>query len=225
MMNSTTQTPDELREAFYELAMATAVPDAETLDALIRLYPQHADALTAFAIDLTVDALAHGNDAFVPEEGEAVNPTVARAMSAYHNRLYELQQKKGSPAPEQKSITAPLDRAAIVAIGNPFVNLDRSTIRALAQRLGANPTFVSKLRDRMIDIRTIPRRFLDLAAQALMTPPDQLMAHLSAQSVVQAAGQHFKADQKPILGRKQSYEEAVRSSGLTEEQQRYLLSL
>lgn len=60
-MNPTTRTPDELREAFYELAMARPAPDAETLDALIRRYPQHADALTAFAIDLTVDALAHGD--------------------------------------------------------------------------------------------------------------------------------------------------------------------
>lgn len=225
MMNPNTHTPDELREAFYELAMADPAPDAETLDALIRLYPQHADALTAFAIDLTVDALAHGDDAFVPEESETVNPAVARAMSAYHNRMYELQQKKGAPAPEQKSAASPLDRAASVAVENPFIRLDRSAIRDLAQSIGVNPTFVSKLRDRMIDIGTIPQRFLEMAAEALKVPLDRLAAHLSAQSVVQAAGQHFKADQKPVLGLKQSYGEAVRSSGLTEEQQRHLLSL
>ncbi len=225
MMNPTTRRPDELREAFYELAMAGPAPDAETLDALIRIYPQHADALTAFAIELTVDALAHGDDAMVSEESETVNPAVARAMSAYHNRLYELQQNKGAPAPEQKSATAPLGRAASVAAENPFIELDRSAIRSLAHNIGANPTFVSKLRDRMIDIGTIPSRFLEQTAQALKIPLDRLTAHLSAQSVVQVAGQHFKADQKPVLGLKQSYEEAVRSSGLTEEQQRHLLSL
>lgn len=225
MMTPTTRTPDELREAFYELAMARPAPDTEALEAMIRLYPQHADALTAFAIDLTVDALAHSDDTFVPEESEAVNPAVARAMSAYHNRLYELQQKKGTPAPEQKGASEPLNRAASVAVENPFIDLDRSAIRALAQSIGVNPTFVSKLRDRMIDIGTIPGRFLEKAAEALKVPLDRLAAHLSAQSVVQTAGQHFKADQKPVLGLKQSYEEAVRSSGLSAEQQRHLLSL
>lgn len=136
MMNPTTRTPNELREAFYDLAMADPAPDAETLDALIRIYPQHADALTAFAIELTVDALAHGDDAMVSEKGEAVDPAVARAMSAYHNRLYELQEKKGAPAPEQKSAATLLESAASAAAENPFIGLDRSAIRTLAQNIG-----------------------------------------------------------------------------------------
>ena len=56
---------------FVEIALGSA---AETLDALIRIYPQHAEALTTFAIDLTVDALAQGDGSFAPEESEAVSP-------------------------------------------------------------------------------------------------------------------------------------------------------
>jgi hypothetical protein len=40
-----------------------------------------------------------------------------------------------------------------------------------------------------------------------------------------AAHAHYKAEQKPETRRKQSFEEAVRSSGLTPEQQAFLLSL
>jgi hypothetical protein len=215
-MNPTNRAPDDLREAFYELSMAQPMPDAETLDALIRIYPQHAEALTTFAIDLTVDALAQGDESFAQEESEAVSPAVARAMSAYHNRIYELQQKGASVS---------VDRAAIVTVENPFLGLDRTAIRNLAQSMGANPTFVSKLRDRMIEIGTIPRTLQELVAKELKVSLQLLSAHLSAQSVVQAQGQHYKADQKPILGMKQSFEDAVRSSGLTDEQQSHLLSL
>lgn len=214
-MNPTNRTPDDLREAFYELSMAQPMPDAETLDALIRIYPRHAEALTAFAIDLTVGALAHGDESFAPEEDEAVSPAVARAMSAYHNRMFELQ----------KGAASSVDQAAIVTVENPFLDLDRTAIRNLSQSIGANPTFVSKLRDRMIEIGTIPRKLQELVANELKVSLQLLAAHLSAQAVVQAQGQHYKADQKPVLGMKQSFQDAVRSSGLTNEQQRHLLSL
>lgn len=214
-MNPTNRTPDDLREAFYELSMAQPIPDAETLDALIRIYPRHAEALTAFAIDLTVDALAHSDETFAPEEDEAVSPAVARAMSAYHNRMFELQQKS----------TASSAQAASATVENPFLGLDRTAIRNLSQSIGANPTFVSKLRDRIIEIGTIPRKLQELVASELKVSLQLLSAHLSAHTVVQAQGQHYKADQKPVLGMKQSFQDAVRSSGLTDEQQRHLLSL
>ena len=223
-MSPTNDSPDELQDAFYELAMAQPMPDAETLDALIRLYPEHADALTAFAIDLTVDALAHGDETFVADQSEAVSPAVVRAMSAYHNRMYELQQTSSS-APKSKSVPDPVDGATAVTVDNPFISLDRAGIRNLAECIGANPTFVSKLRDRMIDIAKIPRKLQELVAQKLKISLQLLTAHLSAQSAVQAPGQHYKSVQKPVLGLKQSYVDAVRSSGLTEEQQRRLLSL
>ena len=224
MMSPTNDSPDELRDAFYELAMAQPMPDAETLDELIRLYPEHADALTAFAIDLTVDALTHGDETFVTDESEAVSPTVARAMSAYQNRMYELQQTSIS-APKSKSVRDPVDRANAVTVDNLFIGLDRGSIRNLAECIGANPTFVSKLRDRMINIATIPLKLQELVAQELKIPFQFLTAHLSAESAVQAPGQHYKSVQKPVLCLKQSYEDAVRSSGLTEEQQWRLLSL
>jgi hypothetical protein len=217
MIHPTTRTPDDLREAFYELSVAQPIPDAETLDAFIKLYPQHAEALTTFAIELTIDALVHCEDvSFEADENDIVSPAVARAMSAYHNRMYELQRKKSDKV---------AGRTATEIVENPFLNLDKVAIRGLAQGIGVNPTFISKLRDRMIEVSTISRSFQEIVARELKVPLQLLAVHLSAQSVVQAPGQHYKADQKPVLGMKQSFEAAVRSSGLTDEQQRNLLSL
>lgn len=218
MMQPLSRQSGSLHDAFYELSLAQPMPDPETLDALIRVYPEHAEALTAFAIDLTVDALANGEaDAFAVEEIDSVSPAVASAMSAYHNRMYELQKGK-------KTVPA-IDQAASEAIENPFLKLDRAGIRALAASINANPTFVSKLRDRIIDAGTFTSGFLQMIAEKLGESVELVTAHLSAPDVVRPAGQFYKADQKPVLGTKQSFSEAVRTSGLTEEQQRHLLSL
>jgi len=50
-------------------------------------------------------------------------------------------------------------------------------------------------------------------------------AHLSSTQPVAPAGQHFKADDKPVLGRQQSFKEAVETSEMSEQQRQRLLSL
>ena len=51
-----------------------------------------------------------------------------------------------------------------------------------------------------------------------------LVAHFAAPAHIQR-GTHFKAETQPEAGEKQTFEEAVRSCGLTPEQQSYLLNL
>jgi hypothetical protein len=55
-------------------------------------------------------------------------------------------------------------------------------------------------------------------------PMNLLIAHFKGPPVL-ARGQHFKSDEKPALSGRESFEEAVRNSGLTPEQQSYLLGL
>jgi hypothetical protein len=147
-MNQTmTNTP--LRDAIYALALAKPVPDAELLDEFARRYPQYADALTDFAIELAIDALQHGDDDLdIPADPDAISAVVSRVMSRFQNRLFEISQKRAaaeSPA-----------RAATASIQNPFSALDRAGFRALASQLDINAAFLSKLRDRNIDPGTIP---------------------------------------------------------------------
>ena len=97
-------------------------------------------------------------------------------------------------------------------------------MRSLGQRLNANTVFVLKLRDRLIEADTIPESFRERLAEELKAPFDIVAAHFSGRAEV-ALHVHYKANQKPEAGKKQPFEEAVRNSGLSVEQQLYLLSL
>jgi hypothetical protein len=211
-----TNTP--LRDAMYAMSLAKSVPDAELLDEFVRRYPEHAEALTDFAIELAIDALTHGDDdeeTEVPTDLEAISSAVSRVMSQFQNRLFEVSQERTA---------APSARVATTSIANPFASLDRERFRALASSIDANAVMLSKLRDRLIDPATIPRGFCDHLADEMDEPVDALIAHLYAPPEVSSARQLYKAVGKPTLTARQSFEEAVAGSGLSDEQQRRLLS-
>lgn len=216
------QTPDAspraLREAFYVLSTTQDVPDARLLDDVVSRYPQFGEELTDFAIAIAVDALRGDR---VVEAAEAavdpntVSPAVSRAMSHFQNRLHAVT----TGATEAESA-----RANVADAPNPFMGLSRDEFRAFALRLNANTVFVGKLRDRQIDPATMTIGFMTRVAEELKAPPDVLIAHFSARQVA-PTGQFFKAEGKPSNGAQQSFEEAVKSSGLSEAQQKFLLEL
>ena len=90
---------------------------------------------------------------------------------------------------------------------NPFSALPRQEFRALAERLNANAVFVGKLRDRLIDPRTMTPGFQRRVAEELRAPLDVVVAHFAASQ--SAPRQFFKAESKPSTGRQQTFEEAV----------------
>jgi hypothetical protein len=206
------QTP--LRDVLYAFSLAKAIPDVELLDDFVRRYPGYAAEITDFAVEIAIDA-ARG-DVEVEESAPKISPAVSRAISRFQNRLFELRQNEGND--RANSITA---RSAA---GNPFSALDREGFRRLAVQLDANVLFVTKLRDRLIDPRTISRGFQQRVADELSVPLDVIIAHFAGQAGVRTA-QLYKSEQKPTAGTQQSFEEAIRSSGLTAEQQRTLLSM
>jgi hypothetical protein len=109
-------------------------------------------------------------------------------------------------------------------VENPFAALDRQGFRALVSQLDVNSAFLSKLRDRTIEPISIPRAYCRHLAQEMDEDADAMAAHLYApQESVAAGRQLYKAEGKPAATR-QSFEEAVKTSGLSEEQQRRLLS-
>ena len=213
LMSNTTP----LREAFYVLSLAKSVPDAELLDEVVRQYPQFAEELTDFAIELALDAL-RGDLAIDAAEADVdpsrVSPAVSRAMSRFYNHLHAARHT--NPVPVRS-------RAAEV-LANPFAALSRSEFRAFTARIDANVVFVAKLRDREIEPETMSDGFRRIVADELGAPVDLVVAHFAAAGGVQTR-QFYKADDKPSPGRRQSFEDAVRSSGLSEGQQQRLLSL
>lgn len=212
-----TMTTTPLRDAMYAMSLAKPVPDAELLDEFVRLYPEHAEALTEFAVELAVDALLHDADETdFPESQEAVSPVVSRVMSRFQNRLFEVQRGHAAAAPAARATATPVQ--------NPFATLDRDQFRALAGRIDVNTVMLSKLRDRQIDPETIPGEFCRHIADKIDEPLEIITTHLFASQDTSHARQFFKSDGKPTAASQQSFEQAVRGSGLTQDQQRRLLS-
>lgn len=198
-----------LSDALYALSVEQAVPDPELLDECIRRCPEHASTLTEFAIDLVLDSLVT-SDSSAPQATSPASRAVMRAMSHFQNRLHAVRQT-GTRVQE----TAP---------PNPFAALERVAFRQLAERLNVNTVFLMKLRDRQIAVETMTAGFQHRIAQELNVPVDLLVAHFSAPPTIQRSVR-FSADRKPEVGHTQTFQEAVRSSGLFVEQQRHLLSL
>ena len=218
-MNQTLRgSPRALREALYVLSTEQDVPDAQLLDDVVRRYPEFGEELTEFAIAIAVDAL-RGDRVVEDAEGaidpSAVSPAVSRAMSHFQNRLHAV-----TPG----AVEARSTRADIADAPNPFSGLPRNEFRAFAARLNANTVFVGKLRDRQINPATMTLGFQRRVADELKAPLDVVVAHFASRQGA-PTGQFFKAEGKPSIGAQQSFEEAVRSSGLNEAQQKFLLEL
>jgi signal transduction histidine kinase len=209
-----------LSDALYELSLAQGIPDAPLLDEFVRRYPEYADDLTDFAIMLAVDSLREASQSDLRRTDLAedeLSPTVSRAMSRFYNRLHAVQRSENISG--QKGVSAN------EISPNPFATLDRAAFRALAEKLNVNSAFIIKLRDRQIAPETIPKRFTDHLAQELKVPPDILMGHLNALGQPQIQAQYYKAADKPQWEVKQTFSDAVKTSGLSDEQQRYLLGM
>lgn len=208
-------------DVLYALALAMPTPDPKTLDDFVRRHPQHAAALTEFAVELALNAQSIGD-----EEGDdivdgAVSPAVSRAISHFQNVSFELEKKSMPADLEQKGLPE-----APKSFGNPFASLSTEAFRAYAAKLGANSIFVMKLRDGRIDPESIYARpgFCRVAADGLDIPIEALIAHVRFGPKVNAQQLH-KSDSKPVADKRETFEEAVRSSGLTAEQQKRLLDM
>lgn len=210
------RTPLELRAAMLELSMGEGEPDPGTLDALVRRLPQYARELTDFAIDLVIVGMAEEDDTFVVAEDEALSAEAASALSVFQNALFNARK-------DAALVEAPRGDAGVAP--NPFARLDRAGVRAVADGLRASKTFVLKLRDRIILADTMTEGFMRRVAEVLGEPFAQVASHFRAQQVVMPGKQSFKADDKPVVGGKQTFEEALQTAGLDEEQQAYLRSL
>jgi hypothetical protein len=214
MNTQTIRSAGSLQDALYALALAKPAPDAAVLDDLVRRYPQHAAQLTDMAVALALDVLADRDDEPINKDVTGASPAVARAMSRFHNRLFternSLQAADTNPTPAEGA--------------NPFSSLARADLRDFGSRLRSNTVFAMKLRDRLIDPDTMTDGFRRHVADTMRAPLEVVVAHLAGRSEM-AAQTRYKAEQKPVVGRKQSFEEAVRSSGLSPEQQAFLLSL
>ena len=214
-MNNETLTPPTLQEILNEFSNASDKPTAELLDEYVRRFPQYAFELTECAVEIVLDAMEQEVE---PEiDPLYVSPAVSRAISRYQNALHAKRNAVAEVSPANEP-------SYLVSI-NPFQNLDRQRFRKLASDLHMNLVLLCKLRDRQVLPQTLKDGFLKFVAEVLGVSPTELKRHFSEKSGPKLSPQLYKADQKPSAVAQQSFEEAVRSSELTEEQQAFLLNL
>lgn len=214
MMTNKGATP--LEEVLYEFSLEKTVPDAELLEVYVKRFPEYAAALTDLAVAIALDTEIEAKQAG-DVLGAEVSPAVSRAMSRFHNRLFDVQQRRGGAA----AATAASQQAAAE---NPFLRLDKNQFRQFAQGLHCNNVFVGLLRDREIIAETMTDGFKHKVAEELQAPIELVAAHFAAPAAV-AQGQHYKTDDKPQSAEKIPFDEAVRKSGLSLDQQNFLMEL
>ena len=211
-------------DALYILSIEKDMPDAALLDEVIRTCPEFSEELTDFAIELAIDRCTNRirEEEATPTvaELENVSPAVSRALSRFQNCLHSVQTTGVSDSILPTVHGVSQSREAV----NPFAYLSRDEYRSIAKNLNVNTVFLSKFRDRQVEVTSIPAPFQRRLAAEVDVPIDVLIAHLSAPPVV-LHGQLYKADKKPSNQTQQSFEEAVRGSGLNLEQQKALLEL
>jgi hypothetical protein len=211
-MNPRERQETVLEDVLYEFAIAQDRPDAGLLSEFIRRFPQHADVLTEFAVSLALETFS---DIPPEESGQELsardNAAISRAMSRFQNRIYEIDH-------EPQTKTAPHDA------GNPFHGLTVADLDELAKRIHANRTFVVKLRDSQIATDTMTMGFKRKVAEELHAPLDLVVAHFARPQQIRS-NLRLKAAGKPKARPKQSFTVAVRNSGLTPDQQAWLIAL
>jgi hypothetical protein len=216
-----------LRDALYELAAGKETLNAEVLDDVVRKYPKYAEELTSFAVELALSALrekaAEAAEAAIDYDGK-VSDVVSRALSRFHNRRHAVKTAGSAEESTRGASSSTTSLFIPEEVFNPFSSMSRETFRDVAKRMNANPLFMTKVRERQIEPSTITDGFRRRLASEVGVPLEVIAAHLAAAPAT-STHQRFKADDKPQIGAKQSFEEAVRTSSLTEEQQRHLLSL
>src|SRR5262245_50624064 len=123
-MNPENQKTVPLEEVLTELALAQERPDAALLDEYTRRFPEYAEALTSYAIELAVEAAI---EAASPATPTAETSALAmRAMSRFQNRKFELGTRKPTAAKTP------------VNVANPIASLPTEELRAIVARLRIN---------------------------------------------------------------------------------------
>jgi hypothetical protein len=203
-----------LEDVLYQFTLAHPRPDADALEAYARDYPQYARELTELAIDLAIEGRLPAAEDAVFTRTDDDDMALERAISRFHNGLFVQSQEPAA------THTASDGTAAI----DPFASLDKGGIRAVARALNANTVFVMKLRDRRIHPETMTPGFLAAAGQALNAANDDFRDYVGAPAAM-AGRRRYKSDVTPETGEKETFEDAVRGSGLGPEQMAFLLGL
>jgi hypothetical protein len=205
-MTDRTQTPgrDDVLFAFHQ---ACPRPTVEQIIDWTSRYPQFADDIRAHAAVARDWEAREGLPAEEPSE-----TMLARAYSRALNALYKADAET-KPAEEDAAQTF---QDIIAARGTSVAALERE----VGGTVGINRSVLADLVNGLMR-GPVGRRFLDAVCRALTITHDRFYAALEQALATPKLG-HARADAAPTVNAR-SYEEVIRSSGMTPEQIRYWL--
>ena len=227
MTPMTHQQDAQFQDAINELAMSDRLPDAAQIEAAIQNCPEFATEITEYAIELAMEMLFEDDaEIAVAEDVEGTSPLVSRALSVFENELFNSRQAEAEDA--NSNIAAPETKSIRVTAqgGDPFAKMDRREFRSFGKTINANSVFAAKVRDKQIIGATYPCEFLELFAKGLNESLEYVVAFVGSTLEPQPrTNEFFKADVRPDQTMQQTFEDAVKDCGLSQDQQYFLLSL
>lgn len=189
------QTGSSRDEILMEFALSDQEPLNDRLALFISTYPQYAASIARLAREL---------------EAFDAAPETELTQSEASDQLLALQ--------------VAIQAVDATGAADPFEMLSPAQLKGLAAHLNANSIFVTRLKDRLIDTAGMSEGFISAIATFLSDSLENVRASLARPPQI-AAGTAFKAKGKPTAVPKQSFEEALKASGLTQEQQDQLRKL
>lgn len=190
-------TPQASKSAVLHAFSVEANRNTDTLAVYLKRYPQYRESL----IDLSIELFSAP-----PIDGK----TTEAAPKDNAKMAWSTFQSMLSPEDPASTVEDTLE--------NPLASLSKQEFRKLADELNVNRLFLSRLRDNIILVATIPRLFLTTLAKLLNVSVERLQHALEAPPTL-ASGVRYKASGKPGMGEKITFEEALTSSSLSEAQQ------
>lgn len=184
---------------------AEGEPTPKRLDAYAKAHPDLRRELTELAVEMVLEPART-----LPPADSQTARTVASAWARF--QAGTTSGPKSSPTP------------AVTVASNVFAGISGAAFPKLAARLGVTPVFLIKLRDGLIETAGFPRAFVKQIADAVGHDVAAVRALLEGPASI-PAGTMAKADAKPEAGAKITFEEAVQTSGLSDDQRRRLLDM
>lgn len=185
-----------------EVLLAFAVEEQHDhlmLERYIKQYPQYATALVDCSIEFLLDS-PH----FKSEEEHSSDAAVDRAWKQF-----------------EVSIPCAVRRKSFV---NPFAQLSSTAFREIAKKLNVNSLFLGRVRDRTIKSGTYPLRFVQKIACELGISVDNMLEYLASPPTI-VSSQSFKSSVKPTVSEQISFDQAAKTSQLTQTQEEALAAL
>ncbi|QBR02492.1 hypothetical protein [Paraburkholderia pallida] len=201
-----------LREVLMQFSVEQDIPDRRLLDFYVEKYPQFEHQLKSLASQLMDDSLS--TDACEDEKNNIDSHDIeeaALAVSLFQTRFFEETGRIFGQSEEDAT-----------TIENRLGSLAKQAYRNLASKLCINTLVLNQLRDREIDAKTIPQRFVQRFACEMHSSVEAILRFLNLPPVISPMAS-FKANDKPRSETKESFEQALKNSGMSEEQIRSLL--